>query len=81
MQSLLEGRNASIGRKREPTHMRLSGTDRLKVLLNPQKLPYWETYSNDGSAQYSEKKFGWGDAEPRIQLERFGSDGAHALLQ
>ena len=61
--------------------MRLSGTDRLKVHFNPEKLPYWETYSNDSSAEYSEKKFGWGDAESGIQLERFGSDGAHALLQ
>ena len=30
VQSLLTGQNAPIGRKLEPTHMRLSGTDGLK---------------------------------------------------
>ena len=31
VKSLLEDRNASIWRKREPTHLKLSGTDRLTL--------------------------------------------------
>ena len=34
VQYFLEGRNVPIWREREPTHMRLSGTDRLKSILH-----------------------------------------------
>ena len=37
-QSLLKGRNAPIWRQREPTHLRLSGTDGLKPKIMRQVL-------------------------------------------
>ena len=48
VQSLLRGRNTSILREREPTHMRLSGTDRLSQIRKNDLLDKSENFRVKG---------------------------------